>query len=78
LSGKKLHAKRNHVNKFLSLYPNYEYRKLETSMIEDCIALYDQWKEEKEEISAELKEERKSVLLALNHMEELGLVGGAI
>lgn len=78
LSGKKLHAKRNHINKFLSLYSDYEYRKLEPSMIEDCIALYDQWKEEKDEISAELKEERQSVLLALNHMEDLGLVGGAI
>lgn len=78
LAGKKLHAKRNHVNKFLSLYPDYEYKKLGSSMVQDCIALYDQWKEEKEEVSAELKEERKSVLLALNHMEELGLVGGTI
>ncbi|MDD3394582.1 MAG: phosphatidylglycerol lysyltransferase domain-containing protein [Anaerotignum sp.] len=78
LAGKKLHGKRNHVNKFLSQYPDFEYKKLEASMIQDCIALYDQWQEEKDEISAGLKEERKSVLLALNHMKELGLVGGVI
>ncbi len=78
LSGKKLHAKRNHINKFRSLYPEYEYKKLEPSMIQDCMALYDQWKEEKEEDNAGLREERNSVLLALNNMEELGLVGGAI
>ena len=78
LSGKKLHAKRNHINKFLSLYPDYEYKKLDPSMIEDCIALYDQWKEEKEEDNAGLREERKSVLLALSNMEALGLVGGSI
>ncbi len=78
LAGKKLHAKRNHVNKFLSLYPDYEYKKLEPAMIQDCIALYDQWIEEKEEFSTELKDERKSVLLALCNMKELGLVGGTI
>ncbi len=76
LKGKKLHGKRNHINKFLSLYPNYEYRKLDSSMIQDCIALYDSWRDEKEKM--ELSDERKSVLLALNHMEELGLTGGAI
>lgn len=78
LKGKKLHAKRNHINKFLSLYPDYEYKKLDSSMIQHCMALYDQWQEEKEEESAELKEERKSVLLALNHMKELALDGGSI
>ncbi len=78
LKGKKLHAKRNHINKFLSLYPEFEYKKLDSSMLQDCIALYDQWQEEKEEESTELNEERASVLLALKHMKELGLTGGAI
>lgn len=78
LRGKKLHGKRNHINKFLSLYPDYEYKKLDSSMLQDCVALYDQWIEDKDEVSAEFKEERQSVLLALNNMQELGLVGGAI
>lgn len=78
LKGKKLHGKRNHINKFLTLYPNYEYKKLDSSMIQDCVALYDQWIEEKDEMSAEYMEERMSVLLALNNMKELGLVGGTI
>lgn len=78
LKGKKLHGKRNHINKFLSLYPEYEYRKLDETMIKDCIQLYDQWSEEKEEPTEEYIEERKSVLLALNNMEALGLVGGTI
>jgi hypothetical protein len=78
LKGKKLHAKRNHINKFLSLYPEFEYRKLDSSMTQDCIALYDQWQEEKEEENAEYNEERASVLLALKHMKELELSGGAI
>ncbi len=79
LKGKKLHGKRNHINKFLSLYPEYEYRKLDKSMINDCIQLYDHWIAEKDEESAKiLKSEKQSVLLALEHMEELGLTGGAI
>lgn len=78
LKGKKLHGKRNHINKFLSLYPDYEYRKLEPSMVEDCIALYDQWTEEKDVNSSAFSDERKSVVLALRNLEALGLVGGTI
>jgi len=79
LKGKKLHGKRNHINKFLSKYPDYEYRKLEKDMITDCIALYDHWIMEKEgEPDDTLKNEKQSVMLALNNMDELGLVGGTI
>ncbi|WP_458406786.1 DUF2156 domain-containing protein, partial [Anaerotignum sp.] len=79
LKGKKLHGKRNHINKFLSKYPDYEYRKLDHSMIEDCIALYDQWISEKDEETAKtLQSEKQSVLLALNNMDALGLTGGTI
>lgn len=79
LKGKKLHGKRNHINKFLSKYPDYEYRKLDPSMASDCIALYDQWMTEKDGETAEsLQNEKLSVELALNNMETLGLTGGTI
>lgn len=78
LKGKKLHGKRNHINKFLSQNPDYIYKKLEPSMIPDCIALYEHWSEEKDEPSMHLDDEKRSVLLALNYMDVLGLTGGAI
>lgn len=78
LKGKKLHGKRNHINKFLSQNPDYEYKKLEPSMVPDCIALYEHWSEEKDEPSMQLEDEKRSVFLALNNMEVLGLTGGAI
>lgn len=79
LKGKKLHGKRNHINKFLSKYPDYEYKKLDSSMIEDCVALYNQWIEDKdEEASKSMEDEKRSVLLALNNMEALDLTGGTI
>lgn len=79
LKGKKLHGKRNHINKFLSKYPDFEYRKLDKSMIEDCIALYDLWIEDKDgKESKSMEDEKKSVQLALHNMDELELTGGAI
>lgn len=78
LKGKKLHSKRNHINKFLSLYPDYEYKTITRNMISDCIKLYDLWIEEKEEVDESLLEERETVISALNNMKELNLVGGAI
>lgn len=41
LSGKKLHSKRNHINKFKSLY-NYSYRDLKDN-IEDAMSINNQW-----------------------------------
>lgn len=78
LKGKKLHGKRNHINKFLSKYPDFEYKKLDSSMIEDCLALYDLWVEEKTEPTQGMEDEKKSVQLALRNMDALGLTGGAI
>ena len=78
LKGKKLHGKRNHINKFMQENPDWEYKKLVPSMYEDCIAVYDGWKESKDLSEDEFANERRSVVLALTNMEELGLTGGAI
>ena len=78
LKGKKLHGKRNNINKFMQENPDWEYKKLVPSMYEDCIAVYDGWKESKDLSEDEFANERRSVVLALTNMEELGLTGGAI
>lgn len=78
LRGKKLHGKRNHINKFMSKYPDYQYAVLEDNMIKDCIALYEDWSKQKEEKSIELFDERTSVMLALHHRKALGLNGGCL
>ena len=78
LKGKKLHGKRNHINKFMQENPDWEYKKRVPSMYEDCIAVYDGWKESKDLSEDEFANERRSVVLALTNMEELGLTGGAI
>ena len=78
LKGKKLHGKRNHINKFLQEHPDYVYKRIDPSMHEECLSVYDEWKEEKNLSENAFRNERRSVVMALENMEALGLVGGAI
>lgn len=43
LAGKALHAKRNHVNRFLRQFPDYRYDTLRQSDRDECLALVEQW-----------------------------------
>ena len=83
LSGKKLQSKRNHINKFKSLYPDYEYREITPELIPQCLEVERQWRAvSKEDNGAEpdeeLSEELRSMTRAFNRWDKLGLMGGAI
>lgn len=84
LSGKKLQNKRNHINKFKSLYPNYEYRVLTPELIPECLRLEEQWRrvskefKGKDDADESLSEEYYSMTRAFDFWEELNLVGGTI
>ena len=47
LSGNQLHKKRNHVNKFLRLYPGHTYSRITKEDMDDCMALVASWCESK-------------------------------
>ena len=49
LKGGSLKAKRNHVNKFLSMYPDFCYRPLEPSLFDECRRLAKLWRSEVDE-----------------------------
>lgn len=79
LSGKKYQQKRNHINNFKRRYA-YEYVELSGEMVHECLELESQWfksNQGKEDVR-ELTDERRSMIYALNHFVELGLIGGAI
>ncbi len=84
LSGKKLQSKRNHINKFKSLYPDYEYRELTPDLIPECLKLEEQWRRvskgdmKDEEADGELSIELRSMTRAFNRWDKLGLIGGTI
>jgi len=79
LKGKKLHSKRNHINKFKELYPDYEYLTVTPELIPECIEMHKKWCMENncKEIDS-LEREKCAVQRALKYFERLPLKGGAL
>ena len=78
LAGKKLQAKRNHVNKFKRTY-NYEYRPITSGHIQECLELEAEWcKANNCDQREGTGNERQALVYALHHFEELGLTGGIL
>lgn len=83
LTGKKLQAKRNHVNKFKSLYPHYEYRELTADLMPQCLALEKRWRAQSKgdadsETEGHLLEELRFMFRTFHRWEALQLTGGAL
>ena len=81
LSGKKLQSKRNHINKFKTLYPNYEYRALTQEMIPECIRLEQQWRNKAQDnrsFDQSIDSELRSMTRAFHRWDRLDLTGGTI
>lgn len=78
LKGRKYHGKRGHIKKITTLYPEYEYCSLDSTMAQECMELYDRWRERRFEKTIDQYDERSSVERALFNLEALGLKGGCI
>ncbi|MBE5943617.1 MAG: DUF2156 domain-containing protein [Lachnospiraceae bacterium] len=78
LKGKKLHGKRNHINRFLENYPDYLYEKINESNFEECIKLAEDWDRTNNPDEKELSYETNILTLALKHRDTLGLNGALI
>lgn len=79
LGGKKLHGKRNHVNRFKENYPDWVYEPITEENVEDCFQMALKWREEMQcEIDVEKRDEMCVTLNALRLMEELELKGGLL
>ena len=82
LSGGKLKAKRNHVNRFLSLYPDFIYRPLEPSMFDECRRLEALWRKERGDRNPvygdTISAEQRVMETVFSHWDELGMTGGSI
>ncbi len=77
LSGKKYHAKKNHVNKFKSLY-SWEYQTIHKEDLAECLELFDRWHDKKGEETFGLDEEREAVKELFDHWQHLDVKGGCI
>lgn len=73
LRGRKYAQKRNHVNKFKSLY-SYHYEPITKANLSDCIALEEAWMAQHGEDDSAAAESQ-TIWNAFRHYEELGLTG---
>lgn len=79
LAGKKLHGKRNHINKFKENYPEWVYERMGPENVEECFQMALKWREEtgcEEEV--EKRDEMCVTLNALRLQQELKLKGGLL
>lgn len=83
LGGKKLHNKRNHVNRFMDNNPDWSYEEITPATLGECLEMDREWYRRsllREGVAEErdLGDEGKALRLAISHFEELGLEGGLI
>lgn len=82
VKGKKLKAKRNHINKFLSEHPNFRYVPLTPDLFDECRALEERWLSEvsREDVSNSFTTdaERRAMETVFLHWDRLNMQGGSI
>lgn len=80
LSGKKLHGKRNHINKFKAVYEGrWSYESITRENVEECFQMALKWRNQNGcEDDIEKNAEMCVTLNSLRLFEELELVGGLI
>lgn len=79
LSGKKYHGKKNHINKFLRLYPDWSYEKINKETAEECFQMALKWRNINEvDLDEEKNAEMSVTMNSLRLYEELGLRGGLL
>ncbi len=82
LTGKKYQPKRNHINQFKRLYPDYRFVPLTADLMPQCISLANHWKningDRKDRSYIALESESKAIQRAFDNYKELDLRGGAL
>ena len=83
LGGKKLHAKRNHINRFIENNPTWVYEELTPAGLAECLEMDEEWYRrslppEERTRPRELGAEGVALRTAAEHYEALGLEGGIL
>lgn len=79
LSGKKLHAKRNHINKFKATHENWSYESMTEDNLEECFQMALRWRNENNCDEDHDKNAEMCVTLnSLRLFKELEFVGGIL
>lgn len=77
LAGRKMHAKRNHCNRFEQTY-EWDYLPLTPNLIPGCIEMLDAWLHEYGDAENGIAHEKAAILRGFEHWDSLGLEGGVL
>jgi hypothetical protein len=75
LPGNKLHKKRNLINQFLALYPDYVCQPLQASDLEACLKLSEKWCRQRSCQEMDFDHETSALKRALRNFSKLELQG---
>jgi len=79
LTGKKLHAKRNHINRFRENHPDWSFEVITSANVAECVEMAEEWRmQHPNGEDPDVKTELTVTLKALHYREELGLDGGLL
>ncbi len=79
LKGKKLSAKRNHINRFHEFYPDWKFEKITADNLAECWQMNEEWSAQNElTLGSGLQKEHIALKTAFDHFFEEDLVGGLI
>ncbi len=78
LSGKDYHAKKNHINRFLAKYPDYEYIEISPENLTLCYDMFERWCESKAGLVPGIDEQNYAVKKLFDNYGKLSVKGGGI
>lgn len=78
LAGKKMHAKRNHINRFVEMFPDYVYEKIDDDNYMECARYAHKWAVKNALMDEGKLYEETIIKKALFNREKLGLKGALI
>lgn len=80
LAGKKLSAKRNHINKFIREYSNFEYVEISKETVPECKRIFEEWCFQNEACDCKVPEEceRWACSQLLDNWDQLPSLKGAL
>jgi hypothetical protein len=78
LSGRKYSGQRNHINRFLREYPDWQFEKIEASNLKETRAFFEEYAEGHHKDYAAYDEGNLKTLEVLDNMDRYRLFGGAL
>ena len=75
LAGKKLHAKRNHINRFVGNHPNWQFEPLTKQLIPECMEMSRAWLETHQ---GDFSREGVALQKTFQYFDEMQLEGGVL